>query len=514
MPKTLPSEQYHSLLASEERFRTLIEKSTDAIQLLDENGQIIYSSDSVQTVLGYTPDELVGANPAQYIHPDDFPYFAKQVGKLMKKPGSQIHLEYRVKHKNGEWVWLETIGVNHLHNPAIRALVGNFRNITKRKEYEQTIAESEARLRFMAESMPQKIFTATPGGQIDYFNPQWLEYTGLTFEELQNANWLHLIHPDDTEKNLESWRRSMGSGEPFEHEHRYRSADGSYRWHLTRARPMKSEKGEIVMWIGSSTDIHDVKQAKQRQQRLERRTAVLTERSRQLLELNKAKDEFISLASHQLRTPATGVKQYLGMILEGYAGEEVSPKILKMIEVAYESNERQLKIVNDLLKVAYIDAGKLKLNKESCNVVDMLKDIVCELDGLIQQRQQTVVVNCDLDDPIVKVDSRLMRMVLENIVDNASKYSPNNSKISITIDGVKNRVRIAVADQGVGISLDNQTKLFKKFSRIDNKFSSQVEGTGLGLYWAKQVVDMHKGSIQVLSEEGKGTTFVITFPRS
>lgn len=512
MPKTLPVEQYNTLIQSEERFRTLIEKSTDAIQLLDASGKIIYSSDSLKTVLGYTPEELNGDNPTAYIHPDDLDYFMREVGKLLKEPGSQVRLEYRVRHKDGKWVWLETIGVNHLHNPSLRALVGNFRDITQRKEIEHALAESEARLRFMAESMPQKIFTATKEGIIDYFNPQWEEFTGMPLEKIQGETFLSLIHPDDADENVLSWNKSVQTGEPFEYEHRFRSASGKYRWHLTRARAMRDENGEVFGWIGSSTDIEDVKQAKRRQERLEHQTALLTEQRRQLMELNRAKDEFISLASHQLRTPATGVKQYLAMILEGYASVEVPPEIRRMVKIAYESNERQLKIVDDLLKVAYVDAGKIKLELEACDMQKLLEDVVREQASVIAERRQKIDWGKKPRTRTVQADVRMMRMVLENIVDNASKYSPVGKTIHISLEATKKHLTVSIRDEGVGIGEEDQKNLFKKFSRIDNPLSAIVGGTGLGLYWAKQVISLHGGTVTVRSKLGEGSTFFIRIP--
>lgn len=512
MAKSLPTKQLDELLQSEERFRTLIEKSTDAIQLLDAEGRIIFSSDSVKTVLGYSPQELAGDNPIDYIHPDDLPHFNKHVHALMSKPGSQIHFEYRVKHKDGSWVWLETTGVNHLDNPSIRALVGNFRDITRRKKYEDALRDSEARLRFMAESMPQKIFTAPSNGYVDYFNPQWSEYTGLSEEEIREKTFLAFMHPDEIDENIRTWEKAVATGSAFEYEHRFRDAKGNYRWHLTRARPMRDDDGNIIIWIGSSTDIEDVKQAKKRQEQLEHRAALLTKQRKQLIELNRIKDEFISLASHQLRTPATGVKQYLGMMLEGYAGVEIPPQLLKMIQIAYDSNERQLKIVNDLLKVASVDAGKVKIVTKECDMKQLVAGVLRDMDSVFEGRDQKVDVRSTCKSCKVWVDSRLMRMVVENIIDNASKYSPAGSTVTLEIACTKKYLNLHVRDTGVGISSQDRGKLFRKFSRIDNELSSHVGGTGLGLYWAKHVVELHNGKIHVDSEPGKGSTFTIKLP--
>jgi PAS domain S-box-containing protein len=122
-------------------------------------------------------------------------------------------------------------------------------------------SEEEARFRFLAESMPQKIFTATRAGDVDYFNRQWMDFTGLTFEQIRDWGWTQFIHPDDVEENVRRWKHSIDTGEPFQLEHRFRRADGEFRWHLSRAHAMRDAEGKVLMWIGSNTDIHDLKHA-------------------------------------------------------------------------------------------------------------------------------------------------------------------------------------------------------------------------------------------------------------
>ncbi|MDQ2743207.1 MAG: ATP-binding protein [Chloroflexota bacterium] len=139
---------------------------------------------------------------------------------------------------------------------------------------EQSLPDREERLRFMTEFMPQKIFTAKPNGDVDYFNPPWSEFTGLSFEEIRDWGWTQFIHPDDVEENVRRWRRSIDTGEPFEFEHRFRRADGTYRWHLSRARVMRDEDGKALMWIGSNTDIDDQKRVEHEVERRARLAAL------------------------------------------------------------------------------------------------------------------------------------------------------------------------------------------------------------------------------------------------
>ena len=240
-------------------------------------------------------------------------------------------------------------------------------------------------------------------------------------------------------------------------------------------------------------------------------TIDLTNQRDQLQGLNDAKDEFISLASHQLRTPATSVKQYVGMLTHGYSGE-VSKDQMSMLNIVYKSNERQLEIIEDLLRVAKVDAGKVYLEKVSYDLVLQVEAIIRDQAILFKNRGQSVLFDKSSKPILVYIDPKLMLMVLNNLLDNAGKYSQIGAQITITIEQDDNDTIISIKDNGVGIRKSDLEKLFKKFSRIDNPLSASVKGTGLGLYWAKKIVDLHKGSIEVTSKLNKGSTFIIKTP--
>jgi two-component system sensor histidine kinase/response regulator len=191
------------------------------------------------------------------------------------------------------------------------------------------------------------------------------------------------------------------------------------------------------------------------------------ERVQYLVELNKTKDEFISLASHQLRTPATGVKQYIGMILEGFLGP-ISHDQNEMLTRAYQSNERQLQIVNDLLQVARADAGRVSLDTKPTNLRLLVDDIVDGCRSIFGGRNQSVRVDSPANAITADVDKDQLRMVVENIIDNASKYSEEGTEIRVRLSKDERSTNIAISDQGVGISPADQKRLFQKFSRIDN----------------------------------------------
>jgi two-component system sensor histidine kinase/response regulator len=236
------------------------------------------------------------------------------------------------------------------------------------------------------------------------------------------------------------------------------------------------------------------------------------QRVEQLLEINRSKDEFIALASHQLRTPATAVKQYIGMILEGYAGD-ITAEQEKFLRAAYESNERQIQVVNDILRVAKLDLKKIVLKKAKTNLVKLLDSILHDSMSQFEGRDQQLVFNKPAAAVSVPIDGEYIRMAIGNIIDNASKYTPEGKEITVTIaEPEKDAVRVIIRDEGVGIPAESLDKLFKKFSRIENPLSVKVGGTGLGLYWAKEIIELHGGTIEVASKVDKGTSFTIWLP--
>lgn len=232
----------------------------------------------------------------------------------------------------------------------------------------------------------------------------------------------------------------------------------------------------------------------------------------QLVELNQAKEDFISIASHQLRTPATGVKQYLGMVIEGFVGE--IPEAQKpLLMQAYESNERQLRIINDLLKVAQVDSGKMRLRLRVADINDLVRNVVEDQRPVAKERGQQIDLKDAAEPTMLEFDEDSMRMVLENLIDNASKYSQEDTVITVSVKTDAQTVRISIGDQGVGVAADDVPHLFQKFMRIDNVLSKKVGGTGLGLYWAKNIIDMHGGSIEHNQNRPRGSIFTISMPK-
>ncbi len=235
------------------------------------------------------------------------------------------------------------------------------------------------------------------------------------------------------------------------------------------------------------------------------------QRIKELLEINNSKDEFISLASHQLRTPATAVKQYIGMVMQGFAGD-ITPQQKKFLKHAYHSNERQLKIIDDILRIARLDLKRIKLASEEFDLRDVIQDVIDDIKPDIKSKQQTITYEIPEHAMPITADNSYLGMAISNVIDNASKYTESDKRITVTATEAAGYYRIAITDEGVGIAKKDIDKLFIKFSRISNPLSIAANGTGLGLYWAKEIISLHHGHIEVESSPGKGTTFTLIVP--
>ncbi|MDP3964673.1 MAG: ATP-binding protein [bacterium] len=229
-------------------------------------------------------------------------------------------------------------------------------------------------------------------------------------------------------------------------------------------------------------------------------------------EIDKMKSEFVSVASHQLRTPLSASKWFLEMLINGDSGK-VTKEQSEYLDHIYKSNERMIALVNDLLNVSRIESGTIAIEPIETDLVDMIKSVFFELEHAIQGKK--IVKKLEAPEgglKKIKIDPKLIRQVFQNLFSNAVKYTPEKGTIGIKITNDKKFATFEVYDTGVGIPKKQQAKVFKKFFRADNVITLQTEGTGLGLYVAKSVVDASGGKIWFKSSEGKGTHFFFTLP--
>jgi two-component system phosphate regulon sensor histidine kinase PhoR len=343
---------------------------------------------------------------------------------------------------------------------------------------------SREHFKYLANNIPQMTWTNLPNGEVNYYNQQWYTYTGLSFEETKERGWQRVIHPDDLQNTFDKFIASLKSGEIFEVENRYkRGSDGTYRWHLNRAVPLRNEDGEIVFWVGTATDIEDQKKEMER------------------------KDEFIGIASHELKTPLTSVKGYL-QLMTSYKKEELPPIVKQYVNKANIALNKLQRLVNDLLDVSKIQAGRLEYAFTSINLSHLVKECVENAEHIYPAY---TFVNKDGPTYFVHGNADRLEQVLMNFINNAVKYSQDNKNVIINTSTHNKRVRVSVTDFGIGLSDADKERIFERFYRVEDK-KYMTSGLGMGLYISTEIIHNHNGEIGVDGELGKGATFYFELP--
>jgi PAS domain S-box-containing protein len=352
------AEAAHKLKASESRYRRLFETAQDAILILEEgSGKIMDANPFVIDLLGYSLDELIGRELWEIGLFADREQ-SKTAMEELQEIGYIRYEDMPLETKQGERVEVEFVSNSYMVGDE-KVIQCNIRDITDRKWAERAALISAERFRFLAESMPLMIFTANPAGEIDYCNRQLAEFTGLPCEDVcRSGLWTTITHPDEMDESAREWRNAIDRGEQFQHEARFRRADGTYRWHLTRASAMR-DAGGIVIWVGSSTDIDDRKSIEEN----------LVRQYAESETLSRAKDEFLATSSHELRTPLTSILGWSELLVTGELDEETEREALNSIR---DSARAQSRLIDDMLDVSRLLTGKLELNTEMVDVAATL----------------------------------------------------------------------------------------------------------------------------------------------
>ena len=275
---------------------------------------------------------------------------------------------------------------------------------------------------------------------------------------------------------------------------------------------LESIAGELAVSIRNSLSMEEISELnKSLQRRIDEATKELRFSNRQLQRLDEAKNEFISMASHQLRTPLTSIKGYLDMMLEGDLGK-ISPTQRAVLREAFSSSERMVRLINDFLNVSRLQTGKFTIDKQSVDIAQILRDEVSLLKVVADQRSVEMVLKVDKKIPSLAVDSEKISQVMLNMIDNAIYYSNPHKKVVITLKSSGKMIEFSVKDSGIGVPKSEQANLFGKFFRGTNAKKRRPDGTGVGLFLAKKVILSHDGEMIFESEEGKGSTFGFRLP--
>jgi PAS domain S-box-containing protein len=477
--------------------RHYIDTVQTVIVALDSEGRITLINREGCRILGYDEEELLGRNWFETCvpQPDGLNTVYVTFRKIMDgELEAAEYYENPVRCRDGSRRLIAWHNAP-LTDPDGRVIgtLSSGEDITERKRGEEALRASEARFRQLADAMPQLVWTAGPDGAVDYFNSRAGEYAGLTQSPDDGWRWIRVLHPDDVERCLQIWQEALSRGMTYDCEHRLRMTDGSWRWHLSRAVPVRDEQWHVVKWFGTATDIQDLKLAQEA-----------------LREADRRKDAFLATLAHELRNPLAPIRNAVQILKRNDATEPARQAAREMID-------RQLRhmvhLIDDLLDVSRITRGKLQLQRQRVDLTEVLEHAVDVIRPLIEGADLDLSVTLPPHPVHVDADPVRLTQVLTNLLDNAGKYTGKGGAIRLCAERDAAEVVLTLSDTGIGIAREDLPHVFDMFTQVQSESERATSGLGIGLALTRGLVEMHGGEIEALSDgPGTGSTFIIRLP--
>ena len=497
-----------ALSNSENKFRGLIENSKDGIGLTDLSQRFIYLSPSVKTILGYEPDELVGTNAFERYHPDDMELMKKLAMFIRHRSGASDTALVRILHKDSKWRWIELTATNQLDNPAIKAVVTNFRDVSDKKHAEEALLNSEKRFRALIENNKDGIALTDSNRLFIYLSPSIKVILGYEPEELIGTKATDLYHPDDQPGMRELVQSLLEKQKSFASNLlRIRHKNGEWRWiELIATNQLHEPSIQAIV-----TNFRDVTERKKAENELEQLNQSLEkkvhERTLQLEESNKALESFSYLVAHDLQAPLRALSGYASILKQDYRGL-LGDDGTSLLDTIVQQTKHMTQLISDLLTFSRVSHTVLK--QENVDLDDMVSSLS---DQLCLSYSGNTIAEVKLHAlGYCSCDAGLIRQVWSNLISNALKYSSKKPNPIVEIGRIKaeGETIYFVKDNGAGFDMRNAPRLFQVFQRLHT--TGDFEGTGVGLALVKTIVSRHGGRVWTEAEVNKGATFYFSIP--
>ncbi|WP_061977388.1 MULTISPECIES: response regulator [unclassified Aureimonas] len=492
------------LAASESRFRSLIEATSAIVWSVPSSSRFSGEQPGWARFTGQSEEAYSDFGWIDALHPEDRQRSADIWNEAVKSK-SVYKIEHRVRRFDGEWRDMIARAVP-IFGPEgdILEWIGTHTDITDQKRTAAELGETNEQFRAIADNIPQFAWTASSNGEIYWYNQRWFDYTGATMDEMKGLGWTKVHHPDHLERVRQGLMQRFSEGQPWEDTFPLRAADGSYRWFLSQAIPIRDEEGVIRRWFGTNTDVTSQREA-------EDELAAAKETAENA---NRAKSQFIANMSHELRTPLSAVIGYAEMLEEEVEdlGHEHLLSDLKKIE----GNARHLlSLINDVLDLSKIEAERMDIFAETFETGTVIDEVASTVGSLVAKKNNRLVVEREGELGPMHTDQVKLRQCLINLLSNASKFTENGV---ITLHAKRSAgdgrdwITFEVSDTGIGMTQEQVGRLFERFAQADSSTTRKFGGTGLGLAITRAFCRLLGGDIGVRSEPGAGTTFTIRIP--
>lgn len=495
-----------------------LQSASQHIIMTDIDGRIFFANKGAEKMTGYTIEEMKGNTPRLWgalMPPDHY----KNLWKTIKYDNKTFSAEVKNRRKNqDEYYALMHISPvidekNHLQGfvstendiTQIKAADKNLKNalsaianvLEDLRLDKELIKQSEKKYHKLVDTMHEGLAVQDKNGNLSFINNRGCEMLGYSRKEIIGKS-VKILFDAENNKILSEQMIKRKKGEHASYKIAWLRKDGSTIDTIISPNPTFDEKGNFVESIAVFVDVSKE------------------------TEIDKAKTEFVSLASHQLRTPLSTIKWYAEMLLAGDAGK-LSVEQSKYAQEIYHGNQRMVELLDTLLDVSRLELGTFMIEPEDCDIKVLYTEVKDDLSVLLSSKKITLTTHFK-DCPKIQLDKKMMRAIMENLLSNAIKYTPDDGQIDFHLSIVKSgdevhgkkikddSVFIVVSDTGYGIPKNQQNRIFSKLFRADNVRIRDTDGTGLGLYIVKSIVDHLRGEVWFESEENKGTTFFVMFP--
>lgn len=494
----------------------------------DRTSRFLHVNRAASRLLGVVEGSLVGKSDYDLLPFDE----AEKIVAMDRDvfgSGQERLFEERISGPDGRPRFL----ITHKHRVRLPdgelVLVASLSDVTDLREAEQSLRQSQERHRSLMELHPQVPWVADSVGSMIEVGPLWQKICGRSPNETLGFGWLSAVHPGDLPRMLRHWKRCLATGQPFDMEARFQIADGSHRWFRGRAAAKRDASGKIDAWYGLLEDVHERRLAidalrhsqnelrrhrdeleekvRQRTVEVERKSQELDRLLQQEREVNALQRRFVSMISHEFRTPLAVIDAAAQRLSRSRV--ELTPDRLgeKTRQIKGAVN-RMVELMESILAAGRLQTGKIAITKQPCSLALLLEDCIARRVELSPHH----LIQSDLSalPDTIAADKDALERVFINLLSNAVKYSSGRPEIRIVgwVEG--DWVKISVTDNGIGMDAEDVPKLFQPYFRA--RSSAGIAGTGIGLNIAKEIVELHEGSISVQSKLGAGTTFTVALP--
>ncbi|MDT3401646.1 PAS domain S-box protein [Mucilaginibacter terrae] len=477
------------LAEQQQLFKDITDAAATALWTVDQRGNITFVNQTWVDWTGHAYEDNMGRGWIDSVVAEDR---ERVIGDYLratnfKKP---FESDFRVLRADGKMQWVAVTGKPRYYaNGEFAGYVGSCMDITERKKTEQMLLDSEERFRSIADSAPVLIWMTGADKRTTFLNNSWMQFANV-MQLLSDPGYLqsNLLHPEDKECVLDTYNRAFNKQEEFYIEYRMlRVSDGAYRWIGMKGVPrFEGEHDYFAGYIGSGMDITAMKEHEQ------------------------VKNDFIGMASHELKTPITSIKAYIQLLLTIYNKRgDYDEFLLKSLGTVDKQINKLTRLITDLLDVSKMESGRLSLNSEEFLLSDLIKETVDE----VQHTASHHDIVCSAIPPLaIYADRDRIAQVLTNFLTNAIKYSPDSDRVDVHVSVGDTEVVINVQDYGIGIKPEEQDKIFNRFYRVEGRNEQTFSGFGIGLYVAAEIIKRHNGRVWVVSEKDRGAAFYFSLP--